>query len=219
VTFTGRADQKMIAEYLSTAHLGLSPDLKTPLNDVSTHNKTMEYMAFALPVVSFDLVESRLSAGDSSVYVESGDVAAFAKAIDELLDDPDRRVEMSRTARARCVSELDWEPQARRYVQVFDKICGRTPEQDAAPAMADRRAQGTKRLPEVAGRTVIDLRDAADFDSFLRLRGLADVVSDTEISGLADVVSDIEIRELVEANPEAGPDSDPDADRLQQFTP
>ena len=59
VTFTGRADKAMIADHLSVADVGLCPDLKTPLNDVSTMNKTMEYMAYALPSVSFDLVETQ----------------------------------------------------------------------------------------------------------------------------------------------------------------
>ena len=63
VTFTGRADARMIAEHLSAADVGLCPDLKTPLNDVSTMNKTMEYMAYALPSVSFDLAETRVSGG------------------------------------------------------------------------------------------------------------------------------------------------------------
>ena len=52
-----------VAQVLSTADVGLSPDPKNPLNDVSTMNKTMEYMAFGLPVVAFDLRETRVSAG------------------------------------------------------------------------------------------------------------------------------------------------------------
>ena len=65
VTFTGRADKAMIADLLSVADVGLCPDLKTPLNDVSTMNKTMEYMSYALPAVAFDLAETRVSGGDA----------------------------------------------------------------------------------------------------------------------------------------------------------
>ena len=77
VTFTGRVDRKAIGEYLSRADVGVCPDLKTPLNDVSTMNKTLEYMAYALPSVSFDLVETRVSGGDAVRYVRSGDIPAF----------------------------------------------------------------------------------------------------------------------------------------------
>ena len=52
----------MVAAILSTADVGISPDPKNPLNDLSTMNKTMEYMAFGLPVVAFDLRETRVSA-------------------------------------------------------------------------------------------------------------------------------------------------------------
>ena len=103
VTFTGRADRRMVAEYLSTADVGLSPDPKSPLNDVSTMNKTMEYMSFALPVVAFDLAETRVSAGEAAVYVDStpdpaDDVERYAKAVAELLDDSDRRAAMALAA-------------------------------------------------------------------------------------------------------------------------
>src|SRR5690606_4400688 len=68
VEFTGRVPDQTVAEVFSTADVGLSPDPKNPLNDVSTMNKTMEYMAFGLPVVAFDLHETRVSAGDAARY-------------------------------------------------------------------------------------------------------------------------------------------------------
>ncbi|NPC97931.1 glycosyltransferase family 4 protein [Nocardioides sp. zg-DK7169] len=137
VTFTGRAGPEMIAEHLSAATLGVCPDLKTPLNDISTMNKTMEYMAYALPSVAFDLVETRVSGEDSCLYVPSGDVAAFADAVEVLLDDPLRREAMSLRARQRVRDVLDWRPQREAYVGVFDRLVGRggaTATASAAPA-------------------------------------------------------------------------------------
>lgn len=128
VTFTGRAGPEMVSHYLSSADLGVCPDPHSPLNDVSTMNKTMEYMAFGLPVVSFDLAESVVSAGDAAVFVEAGE-AAFAKAVATLLDDPDQRAELGCRARRRAVQVLDWRVQARRYVSVYDRL-RRLPERD-----------------------------------------------------------------------------------------
>ena len=69
------------AAILSTADVGISPDPKNPLNDVSTMNKTMEYMAFGLPVVAFDLRETRISAGDAAVYATPNDVTELAQLL------------------------------------------------------------------------------------------------------------------------------------------
>ncbi len=125
VTFTGRADRGMVATYLSTASVGLSPDPANPLNNVSTMNKTMEYMSLGVPVVAFDLLETRVSAGDTARYVDPVDgVEGFAGAIDELLQDPQLRIEMGVAGRQRAQAHLDWTPQAERYVQVFDRLSG-----------------------------------------------------------------------------------------------
>lgn len=125
IDFPGRADDDMIRRYLSTADLGLAPDPKSPLNDVSTHNKVMEYMACATPVVSFDLTETRVSAGDAAAYVTPDeDPIAFALEIDRLLDDPGARAEMGRTGRARVEADLAWEHQAPGYVAVFEALLG-----------------------------------------------------------------------------------------------
>jgi glycosyltransferase involved in cell wall biosynthesis len=122
--FTGRVGPAEIRRYLSTATVGLSPDPLSPLNDVSTMNKTMEYLAFGLPVVAYRLTETVVSAGPCAVYVEPGDESGFADALVALLDDPERRTELGATGRERAVRDLDWRPQARAYVSVFDGMFG-----------------------------------------------------------------------------------------------
>lgn len=122
----GRVPDETVLDVLSTADVGLSPDPKNPLNDLSTMNKTMEYMAFGLPVVAYDLKETRVSAADAAVYLESGDVPAYARAIVELLDDPDRRTAMGRIGRQRIEAELGWPYQREAYVGVYDVLTART---------------------------------------------------------------------------------------------
>jgi len=113
-----------LGRVMSTADVGLSPDPKNPLNDVSTMNKTMEYMAFELPVVAFDLRETRVSAGDAAVYVTPNDVHEYARAIVALMDDEDRRAQMGKWGRARVERELAWSHQRRAYLGVYRRLAG-----------------------------------------------------------------------------------------------
>jgi glycosyltransferase involved in cell wall biosynthesis len=127
VEFTGRAPDELVMRIMSTADAGLSPDPKNPLNDVSTMNKTMEYMVFGLPVVAFDLRETRVSAGDAAVYVQPNDEQQYAEAIVALLDDGPRRELMGKYARQRVEQELAWGHQEVTYLGVYERVlkkCG-----------------------------------------------------------------------------------------------
>jgi glycosyltransferase involved in cell wall biosynthesis len=124
VDLPGRVPDAVVCDALSAADMGLCPDPKNQLNDLSTMNKTMEYMAFGLPVVAFDLKETRVSAGEAARYVLDGDIAAYGQAIVNLLDDPPARTRMGRAGRARIEEELGWPHQADRYVEVYNRLTG-----------------------------------------------------------------------------------------------
>jgi glycosyltransferase involved in cell wall biosynthesis len=122
VTMPGFVVDDELSAYLSTADLGLCPEPLNPLNEVSTLVKVMEYMAFELPVVAFDLKETRLSADGAAVYVRPNDTKEFAAAIAALLDDPDRRAAMGQAGRRRVEEVLAWPHQAPVYVALFDQL-------------------------------------------------------------------------------------------------
>lgn len=125
VTFTGLVYDETIFDVLSTADIGLCPDPLNPLNDVSTMMKTMEYMAFGLPVVAFDLKETRVSAGPAAAYVRPNDVEEYAETILRLLDDPELMASMGKAGRERIEEALGWNHQASRYVAVYDSLTSR----------------------------------------------------------------------------------------------
>ncbi len=130
VEFTGRAPDDLVLRIMSTADVGLSPDPKNPLNDVSTMNKTMEYMAFELPVLAFDLRETRVSAGEAGVYVTPNDVDEYAAALVDLMDDKQRRILFGTLGRARVEQHLAWRHQQCAYLGVYRRqLGGRNPDQ------------------------------------------------------------------------------------------
>src|SRR6266581_2679645 len=112
VTFTGRVPDGEMLAMLNTADVCVNPDVANELNDKSTMNKVMEYMALGRPIVQFDLTEGRFSAQEASLYAKPNDVVDMAERIVELLDDPDRRMRMGCYGRCRVESELEWRYEA-----------------------------------------------------------------------------------------------------------
>jgi glycosyltransferase involved in cell wall biosynthesis len=123
VQFTGRIPDADLVRYLSTADVCLSPDPRNPLNDVSTMNKVLEYMAMGRPIVSFDLREARVSAGDAAVYAPANDEGAFAALVAQLLDDPERRARMGKIGEERINGQLAWRNSQASLLAAYAAAC------------------------------------------------------------------------------------------------
>ena len=122
VTFTGRVPDQELLEMLNTADICVNPDVANEMNDKSTMNKIMEYMALAKPIVQFDLTEGRFSAQKASLYAKKNDVKDFANKIVELLDDPQRRKEMGEFGKKRVETELEWKYEAPKLLKAYDTL-------------------------------------------------------------------------------------------------
>jgi len=120
-TFTGRAPDDLLLDMLNTADVCVNPDRATPMNDLSTMNKILEYMTLKKPIVQFDLHEGRASAGAASLYARRDDPVDFAEKIAELLDDPARRAEMGAVGRARIEGGLSWDHAAPQLLAAYDR--------------------------------------------------------------------------------------------------
>lgn len=108
VEFTGRIPDDDVIRVLSSADVCLAPDPKNPLNDLSTMNKIVEYMSLSRPIVSYDLREARVSAGDAALYARANDVDDFARCIAMLLDSEELRQRMGVSGRRRVENEISW---------------------------------------------------------------------------------------------------------------
>jgi glycosyltransferase involved in cell wall biosynthesis len=124
VTFTGRVPDAELLDMLNTADVCVNPDIANEMNDKSTMNKIMEYMALGKPIVQFDLTEGRVSAGEASWYARRNDVVDLAERIVQLLDDEPARQRMGRIGRERVTEELSWEHEAPRLLAAYEALFG-----------------------------------------------------------------------------------------------
>jgi len=140
VTFTGRIPDDDLLDVLNTADVCVNPDECNEMNDKSTMNKIMEYMALAKPIVQFDVTEGRFSAQEASLYARPNDALDLARKILGLLDDPARREQMGRFGHARVVDQLAWHHQAPWLLAAYAALWGKPALRAAA---AEVRAEGS----------------------------------------------------------------------------
>jgi glycosyltransferase involved in cell wall biosynthesis len=124
VQFVGHISDELLLDYLSTADIGLAPDPPDRMNQLSTMTKIMEYMACELPIVSFDLLETRRSAGDAAYYVEKEDPKLFAEVLLGLLDDQPRRERMSSIGLQRTIQLVGLDRSRIALLEGYSRLLG-----------------------------------------------------------------------------------------------
>ena len=125
VTFTGRVPDEKLLDMLNTADVCVNPDIANEMNDKSTMNKIMEYMALGKPIVQFDLKEGRFSAQDASVYARRNDVEDFAEKILYLLDRPEERAQMGEYGKKRIENVLEWRHEEPKLLAAYRALFAR----------------------------------------------------------------------------------------------
>ena len=124
VVLTGRLSDEDLGTVLATADVCVNPDEANRMNDISTMNKVMEYMALGKPMVQFGLHEGRISAGDASLYAVRNDATSLAKCIVRLIDDPDERARMGQIGLQRLATTLSWEMQVPKLLAAYERAAG-----------------------------------------------------------------------------------------------
>jgi glycosyltransferase involved in cell wall biosynthesis len=112
VSLPGWLPESRVFTYLASADVGLDTSLQVEVSPV----KVMEYMAFGLPVVCFDLQETRSLAAGAAALSPPGDSAAVARALVRLLDDADERKRLGAVGLQRVHEDFAWERQSATYL-------------------------------------------------------------------------------------------------------
>ncbi|MFN3936608.1 MAG: glycosyltransferase family 4 protein [Gemmobacter sp.] len=126
-TFTGPLYGAALIEALNSCDIGVAPDPRNAMNDISTMNKVMEYMTLEKPLVQFDLREGRASAGDAALYARANDAEDFARQIGRLIEDPALRADMGRRGRRRVLEQLSWSHSVPELLAAYDRVFARLP--------------------------------------------------------------------------------------------
>lgn len=125
VDFYGRVPDELMIAILNSADVCVNPDKPTEMNNLSTMNKIMEYMALKKPIVQYDLKEGRFSAQEASLYAECGDIKDFANKIIQLIDNPEQRVRMADYGYKRVINELSWDYESIKLTNFYISILSR----------------------------------------------------------------------------------------------
>jgi glycosyltransferase involved in cell wall biosynthesis len=115
MTFTGKVPYEQTPAVLAAADVAVSP--KVSLTEANL--KLYSYMGAGLPTVVFDNPVNREVLGELGVYARRGDSRDFARALVELLRDPERRRELGRRLREKATAERGWDFQAERLEEVY----------------------------------------------------------------------------------------------------
>lgn len=121
-TFTGALFGDDMLAALNAVDIGVSPDPKNAMNDISTMNKVMEYMTLEKPLVQFDLTEGRASAADASLYARANDPVDFATKIAWLIDHPEDGRQMGQTGRKRVMETLSWQHSVPHLLAAYERV-------------------------------------------------------------------------------------------------
>lgn len=120
VTFYGRVPDDQLKSILYSSDVCVNPDEVNPMNSLSTMNKIVEYMALGRPIVQFDMIEGRHSAGGASLYAAANDSHDLARKIYDVLTNRELASRMSEIAVTRFRDELSWESQQPSLLRAYE---------------------------------------------------------------------------------------------------
>ena len=116
ITFTGKVPYEQAPAHMALGDIAIAPKLSA----TEGAGKILNYMAMALPTVTFDTPVNREYLGMLGVYAKrSGDAVALADAILGLLHAPQWRVELGQKLRARAARHFSWDRSGKHLLNIY----------------------------------------------------------------------------------------------------
>jgi glycosyltransferase involved in cell wall biosynthesis len=113
-----------VGTYLEKATIGWIPLPPVPKYQKNIPTKLFEYMAYAIPVVSSDLfpVQQFIENRKTGLLVKADDPAAHARAIIELMTNPNLAADLGKNAQASVMEQYSWTEEENKLVAFYRAV-------------------------------------------------------------------------------------------------
>lgn len=129
----GSLSRESVRGVLARSMAGLVTFLPEPNHIHAQPNKMFEYMSAEVPVIAshFPLWREIIEGADCGLCVDPEDPAAIARAVDQLVEDPDRARRMGENGRRAVLDRYNWPAEERKLIGLYRALVGsRTPAAD-----------------------------------------------------------------------------------------
>jgi len=124
ITFTGFIKQEKVAEYIKASDVCVATFEKNEITVAKSPLKIAEYLASGKPIVASDVGDVSKMVGDAGILVPPGDIQKTAEAMLTLLNDKEKRLKYSVTARQRAETIYNWESTSNNIISAYKIALG-----------------------------------------------------------------------------------------------
>ncbi len=152
-------DRSLIARLVAEADACVAPETRSPVNDITSFVKIIEYMSLGAPIAAHRLPQTEIVAGDAIEYAKSDEAGALAEAVERLLADPALASSRRQASRRRFEQALRWEAVGSpRLVEGYRSMVRRDAPADARSngGHSSMRSRSPRQVVEVSSRSTSD---------------------------------------------------------------
>ena len=125
VLFTGLVDRTIVTEYLAASDILVSPQVPNPDGTpfFGAPTKLFEYMSMGKAIIASDLdqIGILLASHEDAILTTPGDVPELTKAILDLADNPEFRVQLGNHARIKAATLYSWDSHVRTVLKRIER--------------------------------------------------------------------------------------------------
>jgi glycosyltransferase involved in cell wall biosynthesis len=127
VSYLGQVSRAQVFDLLAKTKVGVVTYLPVPNHVDSQPNKLFEYMSAGIPVVAsnFPLWRDIVEKNNCGICVDPHDPAALGAAIDALVENPARAMEMGINGRNAVIAKYNWQTEERKLLELYDYLSGK----------------------------------------------------------------------------------------------